>query len=79
MKKIFTILICSLTLLSGNIQLFAQEADSNEEKAKRLIEKLWSFPYGGWNSMKGEFRSVGNILIEPLEKMLKKEETGEGR
>jgi len=79
MKNKYNIFFSIVFLLFGIAQGFTQENEyKKKEKINQLLQRFSDLSYGQWKSMSGDFRGIGDTIIEPLMKILRKEEYGEG-
>lgn len=77
MKKFSIVLL--LFLLIASVQLFVQQKDNpDRQKISQLIQQFRELKYGDWSSMSGKFKEIGDPVIEPLKKLLRKNESGKG-
>ena len=74
--KLKTFIFIQLSIFLVQNLGFTQE--NQKEKYTQLIEKFKNLSYSQWKSMTGQFKNAADPIYEPLSKLLRKEETGEG-
>lgn len=79
MKIKYRLILVIFVLFIGSACVFAQVNKTEQQrKIDQLIQTFWNLSYGQTGNMSEAFREIGDPLIEPLMKMLRKEESGEG-